>query len=970
MSDSGRDTIRSGREEARAVRQDLDEIRGAVHRGDYGIERRDAEIAAARTVIDAVNAPAELRDNLALFLRLVRKVLSEYDVELRVSFDTLLINAIAAGPDDTAARLEEMRVSGKGSPAGFVASIAAAIDSARTADAEKKSLNSFLQFASKIDDLSVGKSTLLMRAFVTYFHLANLCEENYRVQSLRAREASVSTTSVDDPINDITVAYRQLIDECGEEVARKRLERLEFHPVFTAHPTEARRKTIEKRIRTISELLDERSDLGGIARLENERRMLEEIDALFRTSPIAHKKPTPLEEADTILNIFDATLFEMVPSVYRRFDDWELGELAGTVPPVCPPFFHPGSWIGSDRDGNPNVTAQVSRKVAEKYRVHVLDALARATHEISRSLTLDGISTPPSDELAQLWSHQTEMSESLSSHAFDKAGSELHRATMRVISDRLNATIKRNSDLMYQNADEYIADLCIVQDSLAQAGAVRAAYGPMQKLIWQAQTFGFHLVEMEFRQHSLVHKRALEDILKHGRAGEKGELDHMTHEVMDTFRAIGSIQRKNGVNAARRYIISFTRTAEDIENVYKLARLSFSHEEDAPVLDVIPLFEQLEDLENAVTTMEKVIQLPDVQRRLAQTHRRLEVMLGYSDSSKEAGPTSATLVLHATQAALAQWAEKHDIDLVLMHGRGGAVGRGGGPANRAVLSQPKGSVNCRFKLTEQGEVIFARYGDPTLARRHVESVAGATLLQSAPSVERRITETTDKYTDLAIELDRTSQERFHSLLDAEGFAEWFSAVTPLTEIGLLPIGSRPAKRGLGAKSLEDLRAIPWIFSWSQARINLAAWYGLGTACEAVRDLGRLRSAYKEWPLFTTFIDNIEMSLSKVDTRIARLYLSLDNRDDLAEMVLSEMALTRKWVLAITGNKWPLENRRVLGPVIRLRLPFVNVLSVTQVHALSELRIRKETLTPEERERFLYLILCTVSGVAAGLQNTG
>ena len=970
MSDAKMDSIRSSRENVRAVKEDLDDIRGAVRRGDFGVERRDAEIAAARTVIDAVNAPAELRDNLALFLRLVRKVLGEYDEDLRRSFDTLLVNAIAAGPDDASARIEELRVSEKGSPAGFVASIAAAIDSARTADAEKRSLNSFLQFVSKIDDLSVEKSTLLMRAFVTYFHLANLCEENYRVQSLRAREAAVPTTAADNPINDITVAYRQLIEECGEETARLCLKRLEFHPVFTAHPTEARRKTIEKRIRTISELLDERAQLGGIARLENERRMLEEIDALFRTSPIAHKKPTPIEEADTILNLFDTTLFEMIPSVYRRFDDWELGDAAGTVPPVCPPFFHPGSWIGSDRDGNPNVTARVSRKVAEKYRVHVLDALARATHDISRSLTLDGISTPPSDELTQLWSHQTEMSETLSSHAFDKAGSELHRATMRVISDRLNATIKRNSDLMYQNAEEYIADLRIVQDSLAKAGAVRAAYGPMQKIIWQAQTFGFHLVEMEFRQHSLVHTRALEDILEHGRAGEKGELDHMTHEVMDTFRAIGSIQRKNGINAARRYIISFTRSAEDVENVYKLARLSFSHEEDAPVLDVIPLFEQIEDLENAVTIMEKVIQLPDVQRRLAQTGRRLEVMLGYSDSSKDAGPTSATLVLHAAQAALAEWAEKNDIDLVLMHGRGGAVGRGGGPANRAVLSQPKGSVNCRFKLTEQGEVIFARYGDPTLACRHVESVAGATLLQSAPSVEHVNTDMTIKYASLAKELDQASQKRFHTLLDTKGFAEWFSVVTPLTEIGLLPIGSRPAKRGLGAKSLDDLRAIPWIFSWSQARINLAAWYGLGTACEAIGDLGRLRAAYKEWPLFTTFIDNIEMSLAKVDTRIARLYLSLGDQAELSEMVLSEMALTRKWVLAITGNKWPLENRRVLGPVIRLRLPFVNVLSVTQVHALSELRIHKESLTPEERERFIYLILCTVSGVAAGLQNTG
>ena len=919
------------------------------------LDRRGNEIAAARNLIQALKAPAPLRDNLAFFLRLVRKVLAEYNPDLLTSFDKLLVEAIKAGPDDLSTTRAPLLLE--------------AINAVLKVDSEKESFNAFLRFASTIDSLSMEDSVLLMRAFVTYFHLANLCEENYRVTSLRSREASVDVSSAEDPINEITVAYKQLIDECGEEEAKARLNRLEFHPVFTAHPTEARRKNVERRIRTISKLLDERQRLGGPARMENERCMLQEIDGLFRTSPIGHKKPTPLEEADTVL--FDTTLFEMVPSVYRRFDNWMLEEDAGCVPPVCPPFFRPGSWIGSDRDGNPNVTALVSRQVAEKYRVHVLQALARATKEVSRGLTLDGISTPASPALANLWAQQVEMSQALTSRAIDKAGSELHRAAMRVISGRLSATIERNADLMYQNAEEFIADLRIIQDSLAQAGAYRIAYGPVQKLIWQAQTFGFHLVEMEFRQHSLVHKRALADLEAHATNVENtAKLDAMTQEVLDTFRSIGSIQKKNGINAARRYIISFTQSAQDVENVYKLARLAFANEEDVPVLDVIPLFEQIEDLENAVITLDKVIQIPEVQARLAQTNRKFEVMLGYSDSSKDEGPTTATLVLHKTQAALAEWAEKNSIDLILMHGRGGAVGRGGGPANRAVLSQPKGSVNGRFKLTEQGEVIFARYGDPTLARRHVESVAGATLLQMAPSIEQKNTQTDVKFASLASELDKASKQRFLELIHSNGFAEWFSVVTPLTEIGLLPIGSRPAKRGLGAKSLDDLRAIPWIFSWSQARINLAAWYGLGSACEAVGDIERLREAYKEWPLFTTFIDNIEMSISKIDARIARLYLALGDRPELSEMVLNEMSLTRKWVLAITGNKWPLESRRVLGPVIRLRLPFVNILSVTQVHALSELRTRDDTLTPEERANITYLILCTVSGVAAGLQNTG
>ena len=906
----------------------------------YPTAEEAAELAQAATMLTGVDVPDSIRANMTLFLRLVRKVLKEYDPSLRDEFDHILHDSLIATRSET------------------------------EGDDGQEGKDAFDDCVSTIDEMSLEDETLIVRALTAYFHLANICEENYRVHALRAREASVDTQSREDPVNEITVAYDRLVDECGRAKAHALLERLEFHPVFTAHPTEARRKATEGKIRRIADLLEQRPFLGPTERAENERRMLQEIEALLRTSPIAIKKPTPVQEADTVISIFDNTLFDTVPDVYRRFDDWELGGKAGTVPPVCPAFFHPGSWIGSDRDGNPNVTAKVSREVSEKYRVHVLEALRDRTAWVGRNLTLDARTTKPSKELMNLWSHQVEMSEALSASALRVSASELHRAAMIVISNRLDATIKRTADIMYQTAEDYIRDLKTVQASLAKAGAVRTAYGPVQKVIWQAETFGFHLVEMEFRQHSLVHSRALEDIREHGRWGERGELAPMTKEVLDTFRAIGSIQRRNGVKAARRYIISFTKSAQNVADVYELARLAFAHQEDVPVLDVIPLFEQVEDLENAVDTLNQMLELPDVQRRLSQTGRKMEVMLGYSDSSKDEGPTTATFVLHKAQAAIAKWANENDIDLTLMHGRGGAVGRGGGPANRAVLAQPKGSVNCRFKLTEQGEVIFARYGNKTLARRHIEEVAGATLLQSAPSTELTNTESTKEYEDVSEALSEASRDRYLDLLNTDGFAEWFSTVTPLTEVGLMPIGSRPAKRGLGAKSLDDLRTIPWIFSWSQARINLAAWYGLGTACEKFNNLERLQSAYREWPLFSTFIDNIEMSLSKTDERIGKLYLSLGDRDDLSQKVLDEMRLTRKWVLAIVGDDWPLQHRRVLGPVIRMRLPYVNALSIAQVMSLARMRLRGQVLTADEKERLIYLILCTVSGVSAGLQNTG
>ena len=887
--------------------------------------------------------PPSLRNNMELCLQILREVLNEFDPKLLNMFDEVRTDAVEASAEHFAGFLDD-------------------------SDHGNEGLRKAVEI---IDAMNLHDAQLMARAFTTYFHLANLCEENHRVSVLRQRESEVDENQAVDPVNELTVVYHQLITEMGPAKAKALLEKLEFHPVFTAHPTEARRKAVEGKIRRIAELLEVRPLLGGSEKRENYRRLFNEIDALFRTSPIEHRKPTPVEEANTIIDIFDSTLFDTIPQVYRRFDDWLLGDQAGLVPPACPAFFHPGSWIGSDRDGNPNVTAKVSRQVARNFSDHVIAALEDATRTVGKNLTMDSEATPASEELRLLWGRQKEMSERLTQNADQLSTKEPHRAVMLVMADRLHYTIARDTDLMYHSCEDFLADLKIVQRSLA-ASDPRSAYGPLQDLIWQAETFGFHMVEMEFRQHSVVHSRALEDIREHGLHGERGPLQPMTQEGLDTFRALGAIQKRNGMKAAGRYIISFTKSAQNVRDVYELNRLAFSNPKDVPAIDVIPLFEQLEDLQNSVNVLDEIIKIPEMQARLKATGGKMEVMLGYSDSSKDAGPTTSIFALHETEGKIVEWAERNNIDLTLFHGRGGAVGRGGGPANRAVLAQPKGSVNCRFKLTEQGEVIFARYGNPTLAVRHIESVAAATLLQSAPSIEKLNTEMTEKYADMTQQLNDASHERFLDLLGTPDFAPWFSIVTPLTEVGLLPIGSRPAKRGLGAKSLDDLRTIPWVFAWAQARINLAAWYGLGTACEQFGDLDTLRQAYKEWPLFSTFIDNIEMSIAKTDERIAKMYLALDDREDLNEKVLGEMELTRKWVLRIVGDEWPLEHRHVLGQAIRIRSPYVDALSLTQVLALKSLRRRvdKEELSQSQQAGFIYLILCTVSGVAAGLQNTG
>jgi phosphoenolpyruvate carboxylase len=501
-----------------------------------------------------------------------------------------------------------------------------------------------------------------------------------------------------------------------------------------------------------------------------------------------------------------------------------------------------------------------------------------------------------------------------------------------------------------------------VQSSLAEAGAKRHAFGGVQHLIWQVETYGFHLTELEVRQHSQVHAKALAEI------ESGGALSAQTEEVLEVFRAIAEIQRDRGLRAAGRYVVSFTQAASDLAAVHRLAKHALG--DDAPVLDVVPLFETFADLQAAPEILAEAVTFPEFRERLAATGGRLEVMLGYSDSSKDVGPVAANLALYEAQEKIAQWAKDEHLELTLFHGRGGALGRGGGPANSAILAQPPHSVDGRFKLTEQGEVIFARYGEPAIAMRHIDQVAAATLLASSPTVEERTSEAATRFADIASVLDTASRERFFSLVKAEGFAPWFATVTPLEEIGLLALGSRPARRGLSVESLEDLRAIPWVFAWTQARINLAGWFGLGTALAAVGDEQRLAEAYRDWPLLRTLIDNVAMSLAKTDERIARQYLDLGDRDDLAALVLEELQLTREWVIRLTGGERLLENKPILQRAVQLRTPYVDALSLLQLRALRALRTAPATTGSGADDEQRRLLLLSVSGVAAGLQNTG
>jgi phosphoenolpyruvate carboxylase len=810
---------------------------------------------------------------------------------------------------------------------------------------------------SVVAGFSAERAEQVARAFTAYFHLVNLAEEHHRVRVLRQRGDDGGK-----PGDSFPATFHELVDQLGADEAAARLEGLRFHPVLTAHPTEARRRAVTTGVRRITDLIDERDRTkNATARAENERRLLEEIATLLRTSPLRTTRPTPLDEVRTAMSVFDQTLFEIVPQVYRLLDDRLQGEDAGREPVQAPAFVRFGTWIGGDRDGNPHVTADVTRQAAEIAAEHVLIGLTRAATRIGTALTLDSDQTPADAGLTALVAAQEALDPDVAERIGIRAPNETHRRALLFIAARIDATRRRDDPLGYRGPEALLDDLRTVQRSLTAAGAPRAANGELQNLVWQVETFGFHLAELEVRQHSQVHRTALAEI----RAG--GELSATTREVLEVFRTIADLQRRFGVRAADRYIVSFTQSAEDLANVHELAVAALGSVEAAPVLDVIPLFETFADLHASVAILDEAVQTEPFRRRLAATGRRLEVMLGYSDSSKDVGPVSANLALYDAQADIATWAAANDIELTLFHGRGGSLGRGGGPANEAVLAQPPGSIDGRLKLTEQGEVIFAQYGDQDIAARHLEQMAAATLFASSPSNEARTRAAAERFADLASRLDDVSRQAFHGLVKADGFAPWFARVTPMEELGLLPLGSRPARRGLSVESLDDLRAIPWVFSWTQARINLAGWYGLGSALEAVGDVELLRTAYAEWPLFSALIKNVEMSLAKTDVQIAHRYLDLADRDDLAEMVSAEMARTREWVLRVSESEDVLADRPVLARAVRLRSPYVDALSHLQLRALRAIRTSGSQDPADADHR---LLLLTVNGIAAGLQNTG
>lgn len=826
---------------------------------------------------------------------------------------------------------------------------------------------------------------LVARALTVHLHLVNLADERHRARLLQHPLGSGNADA-------LWPAVSAAVDE-----VRAVLDHLRIHPVLTAHPTEARRRAVATALRRIAEQLTRYSDprVGDDERFVARRRLLEEVDLLYRTSVLRATRPGPLDEVQTIMTVFDETLFRAVPRLYRATEATLVGDASGSVPTPVPAFVRFGSWVGGDRDGNPFVTAEVTRQAVATHAEHALRWLYAAVLRVGRTLTLDAGDTPGSRELMTSLAADAVAAPVVFDELTVRSPNEPHRQKMLLIAERVRATRDGRRESSYASPDELLADLLLVQRSLDQAGARRAAHGELQHLIWSVQTFGFHLVELEVRQHSRVHRAALVDLVGQlpgvtdpdTLVDDAGFLDDLavdgwpayvqpredaTREALDTFRVMSWLQQRWGERCCGRFVVSFTQSPAHLSAVRALARLAVG---ESPLrLDVVPLLETGADLRAAVPTLDAWFELRGTQQWLAARGRSVEIMLGYSDSAKDVGPASATLNLARTQGDLVSWASRHDLTLTLFHGRGGSLGRGGGPLHRAIVAQPPGSVGGRLKVTEQGEVVFARYADTTLAQRHLERLTTAVLLADTPSNAALNTAAAARFADLAATVADASQAAYRSLVETPGFADVLADSSPLEEIGDLRMGSRPVRRS-GASSgrdLADLRAIPWVFAWAQSRANIPGWYGLGSGLTAVGDADLLRAAYQQWPLFAALIDVAEMSLAKTNRDLASSFLRLGGRPDITERILAELDLTQRAVLGVLDQSSLLQHKKVLRSAVELRAPYVDALSRLQLRALTELRSTRGTTdpTPGAVEQWRRLLLLTVNGAAAGLQNTG
>jgi phosphoenolpyruvate carboxylase len=830
---------------------------------------------------------------------------------------------------------------------------------------------------SEVAALQLDTAYRVTKAFAAYFELTNLAETNHRKRRRRAAELHADEPPLAGSFRGTLLRMKHAGITLEQSLAA--LGEIEVQPVFTAHPTEiTRRAVLLKRRRIAAELekLD-RLPLPDSQAQACESVILTEITALWQTDEVRLQRPTVVDEIRTGTSYYVMTLFEATGRLYEGIAADFRAVYGATVDmaslPVCLRF---GSWIGGDRDGNPFVTPECTREALELARSMVLAHYFQELGLLVRRLTVSTHQVAASPELQQrLTQYERQIAEP-AAELSRTPHPEAYRRLVLMMGARLRyAREERQRSEAYQSADEFREDLEIIRRSLCASGGERMAAELIDVLSCKLRTFGFRLHTLDIRQHARLHRQGLTEIANTSVMGRPADVPATGIELLDTLRAVAEAKKTFEPEAVMRYIISGAETEDDVFAVLRLAALSGARAEgspDDPGLMPVPLFESIEALQHAPEVMRRVWSSPDYRPLLHSWHGWQEVMLGYSDSNKDGGMLTSTWELHKAHRLLHQVARECGVKLRLFHGRGGTVGRGGGPTHSAILAQPVGDFTGHIRITEQGEVLNWKYADTALAEWNLEILVAASL----GALVRPTTALQRDEQEWAAPMEQLSQSAFEhyrqNIADNPEVLQYFEQATPVNEMELARIGSRPARRG-GSSRLEDLRAIPWVFGWMQSRHAVPAWFGVGSALEqyasgGVTEEQTLRKMAEEFPLFSDMIRNVELAMAKADFSIARLYASLVDdvglREGVYSMLLREFERSRRMVLLITGQKELLEHNPVLSRSIRLRNPYVDPMSLIQVELLRRKR------AGEQSAELDYAIGTTMNGIAAGLHNTG
>ncbi len=851
-----------------------------------------------------------------------------------------------------------------------------------------------------IASLSLEEAYNVARAFTIYFQLVNIAEEVQRIRRLREYDASP------DAMQEMSL--RKLFKDLTDSGYKPQeiwdfLAQTDIEPVLTAHPTEAKRRTVLDHLFYISAQLIQlnRTDLTLIEQDFLTAHIKETLEILWQTSEVRGRKVEVLDEVDQALYYFERTIIQLLANIHQKINR-EFVRIGFTPTKDLPPFLRFGSWVGADRDGNPHVTPAVTEITVEKQQKLIIKFYLNAVEAYIRKFSQSTDYTSVSKKFLDSLEHDKHLHPDLARELDRYEGPEIYRKKFSFIHRKLTCVLNEKKG-GYKQADEFIDDLYVVQDSLAKNQGRHAAHGDLDRLIIQVKAFGFHLARLDFRDHTRKIRKTIEEIF----GQEDPGVDILTAKIISTgkprrwtpasaeakdiiaqLKVFRRLREKFNSLIVDDYILSMTETPADLLSLLYLAKeaglVTVAHQKiKLANLGIVPLFETIHALQGAHEVMEALFAMPLYRSYVKARGDVQEIMLGYSDSAKDGGYLAANWHLYRAQKNLFKVAEKHNVKIKFFHGKGGTIDRGGGQSHQAILGQPFAAAYGLMKLTEQGEVVSQKYANPVVARRNLEQLISAVVWTNM--ITNREVKKNTRVTGWENIVSGLSESSFHFyrklVFETPGFLDFYHEATPIDVLKITKIGSRPASRFGNQRSFDQLRAIPWVFSWVQSRYIISAWYGMGHALstfiesQGEKGLEELRQMYRQWPFFTSLINNLQISLAKTDLYIAQLYCEVVAnealRDRIHQAIAQEHERAVAAVLDITDSKELLDFHKVLKESIRLRNPYVDPLNYIQVRFMEEKnKLGDSPAHDAKRAKIDEILLLTVNGIASGMKSTG